>query len=265
MNITKKIALAIAALTVASFPLVTEGCNGHANYHHHLHNTEEDCSEDNVAGILNSVVAPHRVLQDSFLRCGTAEPSRTQLRKMPQILDRWKQRVGADRRLQDVVINIPVYVHIIKRSDGTGGEVSEEQVTLQIEKLNDSYNGNFDFTLVAVDTTNNTSWYEANVDTAEVLAMQTALKQGGTDTLNLYTSENSLDYLGWVSCVCRVVSCCVQWNFVKMKCIRICHDLICIQSFSLSLSCLKGDISSWKYCRRHHRWCGGSLLDVASW
>jgi hypothetical protein len=211
MNITKKIALALAALTVASSPFVTEGCDGHANYHHHLQNTEEDCSEDHVPDILSSVVGTHRVL-NPVLRCGTAEPSRTQLRKMPQILARWKQRVGADRRLQDAIITIPVYVHIIRRSDGTGGEVSAEQITLQIGKLNDSYIGNFDFTLVGTDTTDNTSWYQAEADTPESLAMKTELKQGGTDTLNLYTTEAASGVLGWVSCVCFVVffSCCVQ-------------------------------------------------------
>jgi hypothetical protein len=126
MNITMKIVLALAALAVASFPLIAEGCNGHASHHHHAHddhhlqNADEDCSEDNVHddGISNSVVGRRL---DSVLRCDTAEPSQAQLRMVPIILARWQKRVDGNRRLVDVITNIPVYFHIIKRTDGTGG------------------------------------------------------------------------------------------------------------------------------------------------
>jgi hypothetical protein len=213
MNIKKMIALALAALTAASFPLVTEGCNGHADHHHHhahgdhhLQNTDEDCSEDNAVhdGFSNSVVGRRLA---SPIRCGTAQPSVTMLRKIPSILDRWKQRVGANRHLQTEIISIPVYFHIIKMDDGSEGEVSNQQILDQITKLNEAYAGNFEFTLAGTDTTLNSSWYTTTSGSQSAIAMKTELKVGGINTLNIYTVNPSDGVLGWVSCVMSCLSC----------------------------------------------------------
>jgi hypothetical protein len=212
MNITKKIVLALAALTVASFPLVTEGCNGHAGHHHHAHddqhlqNSEEDCSEDNaVHDSFSSSVVGRRLA--SPIRCDTAEPSPTMLRKMPSIMYRWKQRVGANRHLQTEIISIPVYFHIIQRDDGSGGEVPDQQIQDQITKLNEAYAGNFVFTLAGTDTSFNSNWYTASSGSQSALAMKTALKVGGINTLNIYTVEPSNGALGWVSYVMSCMPC----------------------------------------------------------
>lgn len=200
MNMTKKIVLALAVLTVASLPLFAEGCDGHANHHH---NAEEDCSEDNIHDGISKSVAGRRL--ESVTRCDTPKPNLTQLRKIPLILARYQARVGGDRRLLEA-INIPVYFHIIKRSDGTGGVVTAQQITDQISKMNAAYAaGDFVFTLAGTDTTLNTSWYETSSGSQSALDMKTALKVGGINTLNIYTVEPSNGALGWVSFVCPVL------------------------------------------------------------
>jgi hypothetical protein len=214
MNITKKIVLALAALTVASFPLVIEGCNGHADHHHHhahddqhLQNfDEDDCSEEDSAdaGFSNSVV-DRRLEVASVTRCSTPKPNQTMLREMSSIMARWEERVGADRRLATEIINIPVYFHIIKMSDGSGGEVSTQQIQNQIIKMNNAYAENFVFTLEGTDTTSNSDWYGTSAGNDTEREMKTDLKIGGVNTLNIYTVNPPEDSLGWVSSVMFLV------------------------------------------------------------
>ena len=57
---------------------------------------------------------------------------------------------------------IPVYVHRIHASNGTGGVVTNAQVTSQINVLNAAYaSSGFSFKLTATDDTNNDAWYTA--------------------------------------------------------------------------------------------------------
>jgi hypothetical protein len=254
MNITKKIALTLATLALASFPVVVESCNGHADHHHHAHddhhlqNADEDCSEDNVP---DGTSVGRRVLEAAVRTCNTAEPSDEMRREMPRILTRYQWRVGMNRRLQDQVIDIPVYFHIIKRSDETGGEVTPQQITDQIAKMNEAFSGNFAFTLVDTDTSFNSTWYTSNAGTQSALEMKTALKKGGVDSLNLYTSSPPDNTLGWVSywMTCRFVACCELAFKISVSGYAMSHHflglaLIFIQSFSLSLFfCPKGYIA----------------------
>ena len=110
---------------------------------------------------------------------------------------RWEQRVGANRHLQTQIISIPVYFHIIKSDDGTGGEVSSQQILDQIDKMNLAFQDNFVFTLAGTDTTLNSSWYTTSSGSQSAIAMKTALKVGGIDTLNIYTLNPSNGALGW--------------------------------------------------------------------
>jgi hypothetical protein len=86
---------------------------------------------------------------------------------------------------------IPVYFHVI--TDGRLGAVSDRQIADQINVLNLSYAGfyggddtGFRFTLAGVDRTDNAAWFELATFADEV-AMKTALKQGGSTDLNIYT------------------------------------------------------------------------------
>ena len=94
---------------------------------------------------------------------------------------------------------IPVYVHRIHASNGTGGAVSTAQITDQIAILNAAYaTSGFSFSLTATDDTNNDSWYASSGGTSET-QMKNALRQGGSNALNVYTNNMGGGLLGWAT------------------------------------------------------------------
>jgi hypothetical protein len=107
---------------------------------------------------------------------------------------------------------VKTYVHVITRSDGTGG-VTPQQVRDQIEVLNDGFTGEtnesaastrFRFLLTGLDYTANDDWYDwsypeegADPDDAEAKA---ALRRGGWAALNIYvTSIGGGSILGYAT------------------------------------------------------------------
>lgn len=94
---------------------------------------------------------------------------------------------------------IPVYVHRIHASNGTGGNVSSQQIDSQLAILNDAYAGSgFTFTLAATTDTNNDAWYTTTGGSSES-AMKNALRQGGSNALNFYTNNMGQGLLGWAT------------------------------------------------------------------
>lgn len=94
--------------------------------------------------------------------------------------------------------NIPVYWHVIRSGSGAGG-VTSQQITNSIAVLNAAYAGtSFSFTLVSVDTTNNNSWYTTTGGSSET-QMKNALRQGGSNALNVYSNNMGGGYLGWAT------------------------------------------------------------------
>ena len=94
---------------------------------------------------------------------------------------------------------IPVYWHIIRSSTGGGG-VTSQQIADSISVLNAAYAGtSFSFTLAGTTTTNNSTWYSAGPSTAAEAQMKAALRQGGSNALNVYSSNPGGGYLGWAT------------------------------------------------------------------
>ena len=103
---------------------------------------------------------------------------------------------------------IPVYVHVITAGTGFGnGDVPNSMITTQIDALNAGFEGltggqptPFSFVLAAVDRTINPGWFAmAPGSTAERQA-KAALRQGGRDALNIYTTNGAGgSYLGWAT------------------------------------------------------------------
>jgi Pregnancy-associated plasma protein-A len=96
---------------------------------------------------------------------------------------------------------IPVYFHVV--SDGTDGDVSAGTIQQQMIALNFSFGGayggvdtGFSFELAAVDRTENATWYNAGPGSKAERDMKKALRQGGADALNVYTTSGNV-YLGW--------------------------------------------------------------------
>jgi Pregnancy-associated plasma protein-A len=96
---------------------------------------------------------------------------------------------------------IPVYFHVV--TDGAIGAVTDAQIAGQIAVLNNTYAGGeggaatgFSFKLAGITRTTNPLWFYANPGGADEQKMKTALKQGGDNALNWY-STTAGDYLGW--------------------------------------------------------------------
>jgi len=99
--------------------------------------------------------------------------------------------------------SVPVYFHVV--TDGTNGDVSDRTINQQIQVLNQTYNASrggvpsgFRFFVAGVDHTVKPAWYGANPGDPAEVAMKRALHQGGSDTLNVYTTSGG-DYLGWAT------------------------------------------------------------------
>ena len=96
--------------------------------------------------------------------------------------------------------SVPVYFHVI--TNGSLGNLTATQIDAQIAVLDNTFGGGeggadtgFDFTLAGVTRTNDPVWYASKSGGAEH-AMKQALKQGGDNALNVYTTSGGA-YLGW--------------------------------------------------------------------
>jgi hypothetical protein len=107
-----------------------------------------------------------------------------------------KGRAGPDFTAQ-----VPVYVHVV--TDGAIGSLTTKQINDQIRVLNVTFAGGeggagtgFSFRLAGVTRTSNADWFYANPGGVNEHSMKRTLRQGGPETLNLY-STTAGDFLGW--------------------------------------------------------------------
>jgi len=98
-------------------------------------------------------------------------------------------------------VTVPVYFHVV--TDGATGAVTDAQIATAIDVLNNTYAGGeggavtgFRFELAAITRTDNADWFNAKPGGIAEHAMKRALHQGGTDTLNYYSTTAGA-YLGW--------------------------------------------------------------------
>jgi hypothetical protein len=96
--------------------------------------------------------------------------------------------------------SVPVYFHVI--TDGAVGSLTTRQINAQIAVLNNTFGGGeggadtgFGFKLAGVTRTDNPTWFAVATSSAE-RAMKQALKQGGDNALNVYSTSGG-GYLGW--------------------------------------------------------------------
>jgi hypothetical protein len=107
---------------------------------------------------------------------------------------------------------VRTHVHVITRSDGTGG-VSGQQIRAQLQVINDAFAGDnarrsarspFRFRLASVDVTRNDAWYDWEVngdgtETSEAIAAKKALHRGGWADLNVYIAGLGSGLLGYAT------------------------------------------------------------------
>jgi hypothetical protein len=101
-------------------------------------------------------------------------------------------------------VAIQTWIHVIRKDlTVAGGNVPNRWITDQMQVLNDSFLGRtggesagFRFTLAGVTRTTNKGWFNLTGYGQEE-AMKSALKIGGTETLNIYTAKLGANLLGW--------------------------------------------------------------------
>ena len=95
------------------------------------------------------------------------------------------------------VVTIPVYWHVVTPAGG-GANVSP-LIPAQMDVLRDAYAGSkFAFELKGIDVTANDAWFYAAAGSTDEQAMKSALRKGGPETLNIYTTNGDV-YLGWAT------------------------------------------------------------------
>ena len=99
-----------------------------------------------------------------------------------------------------MTVSVPIVFHVI--TSGTAGNLTDTQLQAQVTQMNRAYSGSyggantgFSFVLSGVDRTDNATWYASKGGGAEH-AMKTALKTGGDNTMNVYTTSGG-GYLGY--------------------------------------------------------------------
>ena len=105
-------------------------------------------------------------------------------------------------------ITIPVAFHVISEGPTKAdGNVPQSMIDAQMRVLNDSFSGAtggaatpFRFQLVTVTRTINADWYDMGYGSPDERAAKAALRVGGAETLNIYTT-NPLGgvLLGWAT------------------------------------------------------------------
>jgi Pregnancy-associated plasma protein-A len=103
--------------------------------------------------------------------------------------------------LQAFSTSVPVYFHVV-HADGVGN-ISQTIIDDQMEVLNAAFAGfyggvasGFSFTLAGVTRTNDAAWYLAGPGSKDERDMKKALRRGGLNALNLYSTTASA-FLGW--------------------------------------------------------------------
>jgi hypothetical protein len=126
--------------------------------------------------------------------CATADLSDAEM-----VADQARMAMMADTVYITASRVIPVYWHNIRTSSGGGGVATSTQITQSISVLNAAYAGtSFSFSLVSTDTSNNDSWYTCAGGACET-SMKTALRQGGSNALNVYSNNMGGGLLGWAT------------------------------------------------------------------
>ena len=140
-------------------------------------------------------------------RCGTPVLEVQEMDRVEREIRERLSEFGVSAMSAPGSIGIPVYFHVVNKGTGiANGDVPDSQINAQIDVLNDSYGGAtggvptpFYFYLAATDRTTNATWYTAGPGTAAERQMKQALRQGGADALNVYSSNPGGGLLGWAT------------------------------------------------------------------
>jgi hypothetical protein len=156
-----------------------------------------------LAGCTESVSTDEQVTESTPTQqavphrgCATIEPSATEKAEIEAMLKNTKHAMRAVGS-----VNIPVYWHVVNQGTGiANGDIPDSQIASSISVLNAAYAATpFTFTLVATDRTTNSTWYNLRQGSKQERDMKTALRKGGANALNVYTTNPGGGLLGWAT------------------------------------------------------------------
>jgi hypothetical protein len=134
------------------------------------------------------------------IRCMTVEPDEAERGRIDNVVRRngqMRAALGLEAAVTGGVID--VYFHVITNTSGNG-DVSDLQIAQQINVLDNAYaQWGWQFNRVTTDRTTNDEWFTAGPGSAEEAQMKNALRRGGADDLNIYTSNPGGGLLGWAT------------------------------------------------------------------
>ena len=99
------------------------------------------------------------------------------------------------------VRTINVYFHVLTSSSGDGA-LSDGLINQQMDVLNQDYTdsgSSFRFTLAGTDVTENDAWSTAGMGSASETELKSALRKGTYGDLNIYTTAQPDQTLGWAT------------------------------------------------------------------
>ena len=155
---------------------------------------------------LLTCIASAQAATDDILshRCMTVAPeaserARIDDRLMSFLRDRHTRGLATVRSPGSVTV--PVWFHVINQGSGAAnGDVPQSQIDDQITVLNAAYASTpFRFALAGVDRTTNAAWFAMTPGSTAESQAKKALRQGGAETLNLYSANPSGGLLGWAT------------------------------------------------------------------
>jgi len=149
--------------------------------------------------------ANQKAFIDSGARCATRHVPDFEQRVLDIALNKWMdERAAAGNPVQERPpgsVEVPVYFHVINKGSGiSNGDIPDTQVDDQIDVLNAAFaNTPFFFTRIATTRTTNATWFTAGPGSNAEAQMKAALRQGGPETLNIYSNNPSGGLLGWAT------------------------------------------------------------------
>lgn len=138
--------------------------------------------------------------------CGTLAPTLEQKLAAEERMQAQRELEGQNANPPETIY-VPVAFHVINKGPGlANGDVPLDMIMAQMDVLNEAYAGltggavtKFQFTLVSVTRTTNADWYTMDSDSQEEYEAKATLREGGPETLNIYTANIGSGLLGWAT------------------------------------------------------------------
>jgi hypothetical protein len=143
-----------------------------------------------------------------MLPAGSAAGARGRVREPARMAEGAEVPAGAGQAPATFARTIPVYFHVISSGPSRAeGNVQQSQIDRQIAVLNRAFAGGyggvatpFSFVLAGVTRTENREWFSMGYNSQAERRAKTALRAGGADALNIYSTNGADDaLLGWAT------------------------------------------------------------------